>query len=191
MQASPLPANIRAMVACACLYMVMVLPIKVRSLNPITWPICGNFQSFLFAKITITVSGDMCSLYCLVLIFDIFIAAMGTSSERGAGNTDYYTRGDALPGLWVDGMDVLAVRSATEFAIDYVTKNGPLVMETNTYRYSGHSMSDPGTSYRTREEIQEVRQKRDPITSFKEQCIELELLTTEEIKVSRQTLKPR
>jgi len=107
---------------------------------------------------------------------------MGTSSERASCNTDYYTRGDVLPGIWVDGMDVLAVRSATEFAIDYVTKNGPIVMETNTYRYSGHSMSDPGTSYRTREEIQEVRQKRDPITSFKEMCIELNLLTLDEVK---------
>ncbi|TDG41481.1 hypothetical protein AWZ03_012098 [Drosophila navojoa] len=107
---------------------------------------------------------------------------MGTSSERASCNTDYYTRGDALPGIWVDGMDVLAVRSATEFAIKYVNEQGPLVMETNTYRYSGHSMSDPGTSYRTREEIQEVRQKRDPITSFKELCIELGLITTDEVK---------
>ncbi|XP_051864441.1 pyruvate dehydrogenase E1 component subunit alpha, mitochondrial isoform X2 [Drosophila albomicans] len=107
---------------------------------------------------------------------------MGTSAERASCNTDYYTRGDALPGIWVDGMDVLAVRSATEFAIKYVNTHGPLVMETNTYRYSGHSMSDPGTSYRTREEIQEVRQKRDPITSFKELCIELGLITTDEIK---------
>lgn len=107
---------------------------------------------------------------------------MGTSSERASCNTDYYTRGDALPGIWVDGMDVLAVRSATEFAINYVNTHGPLVMETNTYRYSGHSMSDPGTSYRTREEIQEVRQKRDPITSFKELCIELGLITTDEVK---------
>lgn len=108
---------------------------------------------------------------------------MGTSAERASCNTDYYTRGDALPGIWVDGMDVLAVRSATEFAIKYVNEHGPLVMETNTYRYSGHSMSDPGTSYRTREEIQEVRQKRDPITSFKEMCIELGLLGTDEVKV--------
>lgn len=111
---------------------------------------------------------------------------MGTSSERASCNTDYYTRGDALPGIWVDGMDVLAVRSATEFAINYVNTHGPLVMETNTYRYSGHSMSDPGTSYRTREEIQEVRQKRDPITSFKELCIELGLFTTDEVKVRTQ-----
>lgn len=107
---------------------------------------------------------------------------MGTSAERAASNTEYYTRGDALPGIWVDGMDVLAVKAATDFARDYVTKNGPIVMETFTYRYSGHSMSDPGTSYRTREEIQEVRQKRDPITSFKEKILELGLLSQEEVK---------
>lgn len=110
--------------------------------------------------------------------------AMGTSTARGSCNTDYYTRGDVVPGIWVDGMDILAVRSATEFAIEYVNKVGPIVLETNTYRYSGHSMSDPGTSYRTREEIQEVRQKRDPITSFKELCIEHGLLSADEIKVN-------
>lgn len=110
--------------------------------------------------------------------------AMGTTTIRGSSNTDFYTRGDVVPGIWVDGMDILAVRSATEFAIEYVNKVGPIVLETNTYRYSGHSMSDPGTSYRTREEIQEVRQKRDPITSFKELCIEHGLLSADEIKVN-------
>lgn len=107
---------------------------------------------------------------------------MGTSSERSSSNALYYTRGDVIPGIWVDGMDVLAVKSATEFAIEHANKNGPLVMEVFTYRYSGHSMSDPGTSYRTREEIQEVRQKRDPITSFKEKILESQLVTADEIK---------
>lgn len=107
---------------------------------------------------------------------------MGTSSERSSSNTDYYTRGDVLPGLWIDGMDVLAVREGTRFAIDYALKHGPIVLETATYRYSGHSMSDPGTSYRTRDEIQEVRAKRDPITSFRDRMIESGLATAEEIK---------
>ena len=107
---------------------------------------------------------------------------MGTSADRAASNIEYYARGDVLPGIWVDGMDVLAVKSATEFARDYVINNGPLVMEVFTYRYSGHSMSDPATSYRTREEIQEVRQTRDPITSFKEKLLDLELLTQDELK---------
>jgi len=108
---------------------------------------------------------------------------MGTSADRASSNTQYFTRGDALPGIWVDGMDVLSVKSAFEFAIDHAVNKGPVVMELVTYRYSGHSMSDPGTSYRTREEIQEVRAKRDPITSFKERITnELGLVTNEELK---------
>lgn len=83
-------------------------------------------------------------------------------------------------------MDVLAVREATRFAIDHCTSSkGPIIMETVTYRYSGHSMSDPGTSYRTREEVQEVRQTRDPLTSFKERILNANLVTADEIKVSR------
>nr|XP_018905908.1 PREDICTED: probable pyruvate dehydrogenase E1 component subunit alpha, mitochondrial isoform X1 [Bemisia tabaci]XP_018905910.1 PREDICTED: probable pyruvate dehydrogenase E1 component subunit alpha, mitochondrial isoform X3 [Bemisia tabaci] len=108
---------------------------------------------------------------------------MGTSAERSSASTNYYTRGDYIPGIWVDGMDVLAVREAAKFAIDYATSGkGPLILETVTYRYSGHSMSDPGTSYRTRDEVQVVRQTRDPITSFKEKIINTELATPDELK---------
>lgn len=83
-------------------------------------------------------------------------------------------------------MDVVAVREATKFAINHCTSGkGPLVMEVATYRYSGHSMSDPGTSYRTREEVQEVRQTRDPITSFKEKILNAGLATPEELKVCK------
>lgn len=83
-----------------------------------------------------------------------------------------------------DGMDVLAMKSVARFAIDYCASGkGPLVLEAFTYRYSGHSMSDPGTSYRTREEVQEVRQTRDPITSFKDKILNAGLVTAEELKV--------
>jgi pyruvate dehydrogenase E1 component alpha subunit len=107
---------------------------------------------------------------------------MGTSAERSSSNTEYYKRGDVLPGLWIDGMDVLAVREGARFAIDHAVNKGPIVVEAATYRYSGHSMSDPGTSYRSRDEIQEVRAKRDPITSFKDKMIESGLATADEIK---------
>lgn len=80
-------------------------------------------------------------------------------------------------------MDVLAVREATRYVVTECRKgNGPFVMEVATYRYHGHSMSDPGTSYRTREEIQEVRQSRDPITSFKDRIISSGLATSEQLK---------
>lgn len=108
---------------------------------------------------------------------------MGTSAERASANVNYYTRGDTVPGLWVDGMDVLAVREATQFAIEHCNSGkGPILLETATYRYSGHSMSDPGTSYRSRDEIAEVRQTRDPITSLREKILTNELATTEELK---------
>lgn len=86
-------------------------------------------------------------------------------------------------------MDVLAVRSATQFALDYCSKGkGPLVMEMVTYRYSGHSMSDPGTSYRTRDEVQNVRQTRDPITSFRERILSSEIVTADELKVTQEEI---
>jgi len=107
---------------------------------------------------------------------------MGTSVDRAYGGTEYYTRGDYVPGLWVDGMDVLSVKEATKFCQEYCPEHGPIVMEIATYRYSGHSMSDPGTSYRTREEVQEVRQTRDPIMLWKEKILSADLITPEKIK---------
>ncbi|UJR15110.1 hypothetical protein I4U23_002076 [Adineta vaga] len=108
---------------------------------------------------------------------------MGTSTERASANPNFYTRCEYIPGIWVDGMDILAVREATRFARDWCTSGkGPMIMEMATYRYFGHSMSDPGTSYRTREEIQDVRKSRDPITSFREKLIQANLATDEEFK---------
>jgi len=108
---------------------------------------------------------------------------MGTAVNRSSASTDYYMRGDYIPGIWVDAMDVLGVREATRWAADYCRSGrGPLLLEMVTYRYSGHSMSDPGTSYRTRDEIQDVRAKRDPITGFKARLIEAELATPAELK---------
>nr|XP_061810022.1 pyruvate dehydrogenase E1 component subunit alpha, mitochondrial-like isoform X2 [Nerophis lumbriciformis] len=108
---------------------------------------------------------------------------MGTSAERASACTDYYKRGDYIPGIRVDGMDVLCVREAVKFAADLCRAGkGPIVMELKTYRYHGHSMSDPGVSYRTREEIQEVRSKNDPIALLKEQMLSNNMASIEELK---------
>ncbi|EDW11557.1 pyruvate dehydrogenase E1 component subunit alpha, mitochondrial [Drosophila mojavensis] len=114
---------------------------------------------------------------------------MGTSAWRSSSNTDYYTRGDFLPGIWVDGQDVLAVRSATRFAVQYAQQRGPLVMELCTYRYAGHSMSDPGTSYRTREEVNQVRQRQDPINRFRKVCLDMSLLTEKQLRIIDQSVR--
>jgi len=90
---------------------------------------------------------------------------MGTAIERAAaGGTQLYRRGEpyGIPGEQIDGMDVLAVREAGDEAVAYARENGPIIIEALTYRYRGHSMSDPA-KYRTRDEVQHVREERDPI----------------------------
>lgn len=108
---------------------------------------------------------------------------MGTSVERSSMNTNFYERGDVIPGLQVNAMDVLSVAQATKWARDYVNSGkGPLVMEFTTYRYGGHSLSDPGTTYRTREEIQRMRTSADPIQGLKSKLLDWGIKTEEEIK---------
>ena len=116
-------------------------------------------------------SFNMAELWKLPIIFVIENNqyAMGTSVNRSSAEDQLYKRGESfrISGLQVDGMDVLAVRGAAETAIAWVRGGkGPILLELKTYRYRGHSMSDPA-KYRSREEVQAVREKSDPIEAVK------------------------
>ncbi|MFN6936583.1 MAG: pyruvate dehydrogenase (acetyl-transferring) E1 component subunit alpha [Tsuneonella sp.] len=119
---------------------------------------------------------NMASLWKLPIVFAIENNqyAMGTAVNRSSAETEFYRRGTAfrIPGMDVNGMDVLEVRQAAELAFKHVRDgNGPVLMELNTYRYRGHSMSDPA-KYRTREEVQDQREHNDPIERAKKELLE-------------------
>ncbi|OCK99110.1 uncharacterized protein K441DRAFT_628444 [Cenococcum geophilum 1.58] len=108
---------------------------------------------------------------------------MGTAANRAAALTDYYKRGQYIPGLKINGMDVLAVKAAVQYGKQWTSAGkGPLVYEYVTYRYGGHSMSDPGTTYRTREEIQRMRSTNDPIAGLKQKLIDWGVVSEDELK---------
>ncbi|EKM55264.1 uncharacterized protein PHACADRAFT_255757 [Phanerochaete carnosa HHB-10118-sp] len=108
---------------------------------------------------------------------------MGTSAERSSSNTEYFTRGDKIPGIQANGMDIIAVKKAVQHTRDWVTSGkGPILLEFVTYRYGGHSMSDPGTTYRTREEIQRMRSTQDPIRGLQRYIEEWGLASEEDLK---------
>lgn len=110
---------------------------------------------------------NMAQLWKLPVVFIIENNqyAMGTSVKRSHSETHLYRRGASfgIPGMEVDGMDVIAVREAAREAVSHARDGkGPYVLEMKTYRYRGHSMSDPA-KYRTREEVEDVREHNDPI----------------------------
>ncbi len=100
--------------------------------------------------------------------------AMGTSIKRASARVDLYRRGESfgIPGRHVDGMDVLTVRAAADEAVAWCRNgNGPMILEMETYRYRGHSMSDPA-KYRSREEVNKVRTEHDPIDQIRNRLLQ-------------------
>lgn len=129
-------------------------------------------------------SANIAALWKLPVAFvcENNLYGMGTSNERAASNTKYYERGDVIPGFRCDAQNVLIVRETMKWAKNYMIKNGPLFIEYRTYRYHGHSMSDPGITYRSRDEIKHVRDFRDPIQIVKHMLIENSWSTEAELK---------
>jgi pyruvate dehydrogenase E1 component alpha subunit len=159
-------------------------------------------------KISVTYMGDgavnqgqvyetfnMAALWSLPVIFVVENNryGMGTSIERASAGTDLSMRGQAygIPGVKVDGMDVVEVFEASQKAVKHVRSGkGPMIMEMNTYRYRGHSMSDPA-KYRTKEEVQKVRTEQDPIEQLKHKILEAKIASEADLKEMDKRLKAR
>jgi pyruvate dehydrogenase E1 component alpha subunit len=117
--------------------------------------------------------------------------AMGTSVARSSALQDFSKRGVSfnIPGVQVDGMDVEAVEAAGKEALAYCRSGkGPIILEMKTYRYRGHSMSDPA-KYRTREEVEQVRENRDPIDHFGKKLIQRGVATENDLKMMDNEIK--
>jgi len=132
------------------------------------------------------------SLWNLPMIFCIENNhyGMGTSIDRHSSHSDYYKMGNHIPGVRIDGMNVLAVQEGMRFVKDYCgSGNGPMYVEMMTYRYHGHSMSDPGTTYRNREEIAFTRSTRDPLEFIKRTIIDAGFADAGEIKATEKEIR--
>jgi len=137
-------------------------------------------------------AANMASLWNLPMIFCVENNhyGMGTSIDRHSSHSDYYKMGNHIPGIRIDGMNVLAVQEGMRFVKDYCGNgNGPMYVEMMTYRYHGHSMSDPGTTYRNREEIAFTRSTRDPLEFVKRTIIDAGFADAEEIKAKEKEIR--
>ncbi|MBI1239550.1 MAG: pyruvate dehydrogenase (acetyl-transferring) E1 component subunit alpha [Alphaproteobacteria bacterium] len=138
-------------------------------------------------------SFNMASLWKLPVVYVIENNqyAMGTAIARSSSETHLHRRGVSfnIPGEEVDGMDVETVLDAGRGAVAHAREGkGPIILEMMTYRYRGHSMSDPA-KYRTREEVQDIREKRDPIDHLREKLIARKIATEADFKALDKKIK--
>ena len=131
-------------------------------------------------------SFNMAKLWSLPVVYVIENNkyGMGTSVERASSNTNLSQRGASfeIPGEQVDGMDVRAVKAAGDRAVEHARSGkGPYILEMVTYRYRGHSMSDPA-KYRSKEEVQKMRETHDPIEQVRKRVIEDGHASEDELK---------
>ena len=140
-------------------------------------------------------SFNMAALWDLPIIYVIENNryGMGTSVERASAQPDLYNRGCAygIPGAQVDGMDVVKVFEGGKKAVEHVRSGkGPFILEMQTYRYRGHSMSDPA-KYRTKEEVQKMRTEKDPIETLKDVLIAHKVADEDALKAIDRSVRER
>lgn len=137
-------------------------------------------------------SFNMAALWNLPIVFVIEDNqyAMGTSTCRGAANTDFSKRGEPynIPSRIVDGMNVLKVYEDAQWALDHARTTGPILLHVKTYRYRGHSMSDPA-KYRSKDEVDQIRDERDPIETLKKYLQDQNILTEADFKAIDDKIK--
>jgi pyruvate dehydrogenase E1 component alpha subunit len=136
---------------------------------------------------------NMAAMWKLPVIFIIENNhyAMGTSTKRSTAKDDYYKRGEifGIPGVQVNGQDVLKVYDEAQKVVEYVRSGkGPYVMEIETYRYRGHSMSDPA-KYRSKEEVEEYKEKHDPIENIRRIISQKNFASESEFKTIEDEIK--
>ncbi|MHC8509566.1 MAG: pyruvate dehydrogenase (acetyl-transferring) E1 component subunit alpha [Rhodospirillales bacterium] len=136
---------------------------------------------------------NMAALWKLPVVFIIENNkyGMGTSAARASAMTDFSKRGDAhgIPGVKVNGMDVIEVRAAGAEALAHCRAGkGPMILDMETYRYRGHSMSDPA-KYRSKEEVSKVRKESDPLDTLRERIMAAKAATEDDLKAADKEIK--
>lgn len=136
---------------------------------------------------------NMASLWKLPAVFVIEDNqyGMGTSTKRASASTEFWRRGEPwdIPGREVDGMNLFAVREAAEWALERARSGeGPSLLHVKTYRYRGHSMSDPA-KYRSKEEVEKMRSEHDPIEMIRSYLINQKMITEDELKSLEKEVK--
>ncbi len=137
-------------------------------------------------------SFNMAALWTLPVVYVVENNrySMGTAQARGAAG-ELYKRGEGygIPGRQIDGMDVLAVRKAAIDALDHARSGkGPIILEMMTYRYRGHSMSDPA-KYRSKEEVEKMKSDHDPIETLKRHMTERQAASEDDFKTIEKEVK--
>jgi pyruvate dehydrogenase E1 component alpha subunit len=151
----------------------IALALKYRGSNSVCFTFFGDGAA---NQGQVYESYNMAALWNLPVVYVIENNqyGMGTSTARASAQTQFFRHGEGLgiPGIQCDGMDVVAVIAASREAASFVRSgNGPMIIEMNTYRYRGHSISDPA-KYRPKEEVREVRETRDPIQQVRQRMLD-------------------